>query len=169
LSGFRPYTKKSLYAAQNSIELTKTSRQIEHLPRMNFIIHVTFFLGKWNDELKMIIKYLKDGNTKEIIKISNRDIVKPDGLIDEYLFEKMPNWLSVIYESGAQYYYNSSCLYKNLWSEERKKINSEDPLDRFQESSYYIEVLLKYVKDEMPEVFLNCPASLNTNDFFKKI
>ncbi|MFZ2969625.1 MAG: hypothetical protein WA063_00605, partial [Minisyncoccia bacterium] len=119
------------------------------------------------NELKIIIKYLKENNTSEIIEISKKDAVKSGGLIDKDLYEKMPKWLSVIYKSGVQYYYDSSCRYKHLWNEKDKKIVSKD-LAIFQESSRCLEVLLKYIKDEVPEVFLNCPASKNINDFFKK-
>lgn len=161
------YTKNSLNVALSSIILSKTSRQIYQLPRINFIIHVTNTLNRWNEELKMIIKYIEENKTSEIIELSKRDTIMPKGLIDEYLYEKMPTWLSVIYESGAQYYYNSSCLNNDLWNEE-KKIIKKDYLNRFKESSDSLELLLKFIKDDVPEVFLNCPSSISTVNFFKK-
>ena len=162
------YTKKSLEAATSSIELTKISKQLEKLPDMHHVIHVTIFLEQWSDELQEVIKNMKENNIKEIIEISNKKNIKPEGLIRKWFFEKMPNWLSVIYASGAQYYYNSSCLYEYLWDEKNKKIRTDIYLDRLVESLYYLKILLKYINDEVPEVFLNCPASLNTSRFFEK-
>ncbi|MFA5360132.1 MAG: hypothetical protein WC349_04215 [Patescibacteria group bacterium] len=163
------YTKKTLEKTQKSIELYKISKQLEILPRVNFIIEVTMFLNKWNDELQEIIKLINENDIDKIIDFSKRKQVKSEGLIDKYLYEKMPQWLAVIYETGAQYYYNSSCMYKHLWDEKNNKLfNTKLYLDRLKESSYFLEVLLQYVKDEVPEVFLNAPAKLNTNDFFEK-
>lgn len=161
------YTKKALAEAQKSIELTKISKQIEILPRLNFIIDVEMFLSKWNNDIKEIINLIKKKDVEKIIDFSKKSITR-QGLIDKYLYEKMPAWLAVIYETGAQYYYNSSCLYKYLWDEENRKLrNPDDYLLRFEESAYYLETLLQYIKDEVPEVFLNAPASLSTRDFFK--
>lgn len=160
------YTKMALKEAQKSIELTKTVRQLEILPRLHFIIHVELYLNKWNNELKEVIKFYNEKNIEKIIEISKKSITQ-SGLLDKYLYEKMPQWLAVIYESGAQYYYNSSCLYKYLWDEKDCKLtNFNDAFDRFKESSYYLEVLLQYIKDEVPKVFLNTPDSINTRDFF---
>ncbi|PKL36344.1 hypothetical protein CVV38_00330 [Candidatus Peregrinibacteria bacterium HGW-Peregrinibacteria-1] len=161
------YTKKSLEAAKNSIELTKTLNQLEQLPDMHHVIHVTIYLERWNKELKEVIKTLKDNNKEKIIEISKRKSVEAKGLIQKWSFEKMPNWLSIIYASGAQYYYNSSGAYKYLWDEKSSKIDPYEYLSRFEESSYYLDILLKYIDDQVPEVFLNCPASLYTSDFFE--
>ncbi|MCK5320930.1 hypothetical protein KAJ61_06110 [Candidatus Parcubacteria bacterium] len=161
------YTKSALKEAQKSIELATVSRQLEVLPRSDYIIFVQTYLKRWRDELEYIVKYLEEKNDKEIKKISQKDI-KAKGLLDYYFYKKMPGWLAVIYSTGVQYYYNSSCLYKYLYDTEKKESNGEDYLDRFKESIYYLKILSNYIDNEVPEVFLNCPASKNLNDFIKK-
>lgn len=161
------FTRKALKVAINSVELAKTSRQVEMLPKMNFIIHVQYYLKKWSDEIEDVLKCSKSDNKDRMIDIFKKAPDSSSGLIDKWLFEKMPNWLSVIYETGAQYYYNSSCLFRHLRGKEEEKI-SHNFLKRFEESLNSLKILSKYIKDEIPEIFLNAPASLNTNDFFEK-
>lgn len=159
------YTKGALKEAQKSIKIATTSRQLELLPRIDYIIFVRTYLENWIEELNKVAEDLKNNNEDGIKKRAQRK-VRAKGLLDEYFYKEMPNWLSVIYSTGVQYYYNSSCLYEYLWDDKKKQIsNSEHYLERFDESIYYLNSLLKYIINEIPDVFLNCPASKNLNDF----
>jgi len=163
------YAKKALLKARRSIELSTMSKQLEMLSRSNYIIQVRISLTRWREELEKVLKYLKENNNNEIKKISNRKTIKKEGLLDEWLYYKMPEWLAIVYGSGVQYYYNSSYSYKYLWNKKENKISSpKDYVIRFKESIYFLKKLLEFLDYMLPEFYLNCPASLNTNEFFKK-
>ena len=160
------YANKSLKAAQDSLEIYKVSRQLEQLPKMEYIITVNIRLAEWKKELEELIGYIECNNLDKIIEFSKKSI-KRQSLIDKWDYENMPKWLSIIYLSGAQYYYNSSCLYEYLEKSNETKTGLINLLDRFKESVCCLGILLGYIQGEVPKVFLECPASLSARDFMK--
>jgi len=161
-------TKESLKVAKESIELSRIYRQLEQLPEKNAVIHVKNCLERWNDEIKQTIKYLEDEDKEKIIKLSEKKLIVKKELLDYYSYTEMKKWLAIIYATGVQYYYTSSCNYPYLYNKETEKIEYEHYLQRFKESNYYLEILLKYIDEQIPKVFLKCPAKYNTVDFLKQ-
>ena len=93
------------------------------------------------------------------------------------MYEKSPDWLAQLYMSGAKHYYNSMANLKYLWDENTGKGNlfmikhddkSEDLIDIFEESIYFIEKLKNYIKDTIPDAVLLAPDSISDERFLSK-
>lgn len=156
------FTKKSMNAAVDSIKLTKEYKQLDLLPKMNFILSVRARLETWQGNLAEIINYFENNNIEKINKIKDKKMVDAKGLVEKHIYENgnFPDWLSNVWLSGAQYYYDSVCLYGYINSE-----NYKEYVDRFNDSHNSIKLLLEYINDKIPDVFLNTPASKSDNDF----
>jgi hypothetical protein len=168
-------TRNSLKIANQAIEIGKEIRQLEMLPRADFVIRVRHDLEAWNEHLSKAAKLLeiniKEKNEQLYKEISQIAPNSPSGLIDRYMFENAPNWLSEIWITGARYYYSSTVNLYGLWDYELDKPNRRDYqaiIERCQESSFYIQRLLAYVDEIVPDVYLNCPASLSDEKFLTK-
>jgi hypothetical protein len=71
--------------------------------------------------------------------------------------------------SGAQYYYDAKAPQLYLWdsTNDLPKYDFVSPfLERCQVSLNGLKKLSTFIDDTVPEVYLNCPASLNDRDFF---
>lgn len=166
------YTRRSLNAARKSIEATRKARELEILPRANFIIKVQTDLERWKKDLLettgALEKAIRDKDSDLFREIANRSITSAKGLVDRYMYEKSPQWLSVIWVTGAQYYYDAKAPQRDLWNTETDEPNfsfGPDMISRFKESTAQIVKLISYINDIVPKVYLESPASLSDEDF----
>ena len=161
------YAKKSADYSKLSLDQLITSKQLEQLQYIHLIIHVQVAITLWKENIVEIAKHIESQDVSWLEKESN--ILKStwsNRIIDKYLYEKMPVWLSSIYQSGAQYYYNGKCILR---------IPANDLIEYWSRDNeiydiYWIvaslDQLLWYIKNEIPEIFLNTPESINIEDFF---
>jgi hypothetical protein len=156
--------RKSLEAANESIKLTKTSRQLEILPRAYFVIEVQIRIEYWQENLTKMIKWLKSGKPEDIKQLNGLAPKTPEGMVEKYLYDKMPDWLAEIWMTGAQYYYDSTASLRLI----KDGNNNEIYIQNCQDSLVRLKQLLTYIKDEIPDVFLQRPASIRDRDFLKE-
>lgn len=161
------YAKRSSDYWRLSLEQIITSRQLEQLQYIHLIIHVQVTITSWKKDL---IKLAKQIELQDIdwLEEETRLLRKTwsSWIIEKYLYEKMPIWLSSIYESWAQYYYNwKSILY--IPATDLIKYGTDDnELYNIYGVIGDLDKLLWYIRNEIPEVFLNAPDSINTDRFF---
>ncbi len=168
-------SKDTLIIANQSLIDDKKIREIQMLPKMNFVIHVQIQLETWliflqqtREELELAIEN-DNGDALETISGYGEKI--PEGIIDKFMYEHSPGWLSEIYEAGAQYYYACVTTLSSLWDMNEKKGRlpyCDSVIERFNEHIYAIEELLKYIHNTIPLVFLNAPARLSVDNFMAK-
>lgn len=168
-------TKKALLETKKSIEQDKINRQLTLLPKEGWIIQVRVELEHWQKELEEKSIKLKNAliknDTSILTELSNARIKKPDDLsLSKFQYDKMPAWLSEIWLSGAQYYYDAiastSSPYINT-NEQGKTTLIKMLSDRCDKNSSAIKELIGYISDMIPEVILETPASVNNSEFFK--
>ncbi|MCX5886673.1 MAG: hypothetical protein NT096_12325 [Proteobacteria bacterium] len=145
---------------------------MEILPRANFIITVQNDLQQWKKEFQETITALhaisQERDRNALHAIAQRGLRSPKGLINRYMYEHSQNWLSVIWVTGAQYYYNSKAPQCELWNDRTNEPNFnfiDMMIDRYQESIAGLTALLSYVDDIVPKAYLESPASLNDEAF----
>ncbi len=164
---------QSLAATRKSIDDAKIQRQLEVLPEAFYVIHVRVNLENWKkdliekrDKLELAIKNNDDDILRELSEIH----IKNPGDLDlsRFLFDKMPAWLGQIWISGAQYYYNATASFQELWGRGGGQYSLAKALIvQCVESEKSISVLLGYIKDMVPFVILDTPASLSNDKFFR--
>jgi hypothetical protein len=166
-------TRKSLKAAQSSIELSIKTMQIEMLPKAGWAIEVRVKLKGWINDLKKVVELsnsaLETQNSSLMKRLSEGGMKSPKGLVRKSVYEHAPNWLSIILISGAQYYYDAKAPQLYLWDSTNdlpKYDFVSSFLERCEDSLNGLNKLLTFIDDTVPEVYLNCPASLNDRDFF---
>lgn len=168
-------TKKALLETRKSIEQDKINRQLTLLPKEGWIIQVRIELEHWQKELEEKSVKLKNAliknDTSILTELSNTRIKKPDDLsLSKFQYEKMPAWLSEIWLSGAQYYYDAiastSSPYTNA-DEQGKTTLIKMLSDRCDKNGASIKKLLEYISDMIPEVILETPASVSNSEFFR--
>ena len=143
-----------------SINATKIKRLIHWLNEIDF-------QGLKDNPGRGRRSQLKDADRLQF----KEDLIKSpkDLSLNRFLYDNMPSWLRELWMSGAQYYYDAIAplpyVYKDVtpnysyaqsWIKER----SEDSLRA-------ISKLLEYLKDMVPPVILNTPASLSDKDFLR--
>ena len=166
--------RRSLTVTKKSIDDAKTQRQLEILPKFTWVIEVQVQLEHWKKDLQEKKDMLQKGVDKKdkdmFKKASDTKIKSPKDLsLNRFIYDNMPSWLRELWMSGAQYYYDAIAplpyVYKDVtpnysyaqsWIKER----SEDSLRA-------ISKLLEYLKDMVPPVILNTPASLSDKDFLR--
>jgi hypothetical protein len=166
--------KKSFEAAKYSISREHMRRQLETLPKFNFVIQVEMDLTRWADDLNKKRKKLelslkrKDGNILK--ELSNTETRTPKDIgLNKFPYENMPAYLRELWMSGVQYYFNAMVVMQCLWKEGDGPQFSlaEDLKYRCIESEDAIADLLGYLSNIVPPVILNTPASLSDNDFLR--
>jgi hypothetical protein len=171
-------TRKSLRAAQKSIEDTTITRQIAHLDHLHWVINVQVDLERWQKHLNKTANEILDAGVRKDIEslksIASNGITRPDQLhLNKFSYDNMPSWLREIWLSAAQYYYNAIVCTITVWSD------SGEPdyyfgyarrlaEGRFAESSHAISKLLGYINNMVPPVMMHSPASINDNEFLTK-
>ncbi|MCD6169218.1 MAG: hypothetical protein J7J76_01520 [Candidatus Latescibacteria bacterium] len=103
-------TRNSLKIAKETIDETRKARQLEILPRANFVICVIGSLERWLEDVNEIVGKLEKAVTQrdqDVLRgLSKQGLKSPKNLIDKFMYEHAPNWLSAIWVTGAQYYYD---------------------------------------------------------------
>jgi hypothetical protein len=165
-------TRKALDTARTSIESSRKTRELEDLPRASLIIIVQNDLLKWKKELQDAISSLRiisqSQDSNELRTLGHRGLKSPKGLIIKYRYEHCPNWLSVIWVTGAQYYYNAKAPQCDLWNDRTNQPNFnfvEMMISLYQKSIEGLTDLLAYIDDIVPKAYLESPASLNDESF----
>jgi len=167
-------TKKALLETRKSIEQDKINRQLSLLPKVGWIIQVRVELELWQKELEERSVKLKEAllkNDENILKeLSGARIKKPSDLgLSKYQYDKMPEWLSEIWLSGAQYYYDAMASMFYLYEDGKGKfVLAEGLSNRCVKNGTSIKKLLEYISDMIPEVILETPASTNNSEFFRE-
>ena len=113
-------------------------------------------------------KVLDDQDPHLLLQLERFGLDTPANMIDKFMFEKGPDWLSTLLVSAAQYHYNTACNFKTLSLHKDDKFRlsfTVSMLDRCRDSIYAIKDILGYVDDMIPEVILSCPASINDEKF----
>lgn len=166
-------TKKALLETRKSIEQDKINRQLSLLPEVGGIILVRVELEQWQKELEERSIKLKEALLKKdenILKeLSNTRIKQPNNLrLSKYQYDKIPVWLSEIWLSGAQYYYDAMASMSYLYEDGKGKfILIEGLSNRCDKNGSSIKKLLEYISDMIPEVILETPASVSNREFFR--
>lgn len=119
-------------------------------------------LFEWIKEIQSIRDLINKNDSNKLKKMER--FIDCKWILNEHFYKNMPDRLATIYESWAQYYYNSSCLFWSVYDENNWITDYYD--SRFKESIFYIEQLRKIIKDEVLDVILNTPASINIEKFF---
>ena len=161
---------RSLEAARQSVDDAKLSRQLEILPNHGWVFSVNADLTSWIHELTIksaeIRTIVKERNNDLLLNLFSSRITRPADLhLRKYDRENMPLWLSQLWVSAAQYYYNAIILLSPKW-----RIDSVYGLnsyaERLDESLSAIKIIQKYLSDMVPEVIGETPASINDDSFF---
>jgi hypothetical protein len=157
-----------------SIDREETNRQISLLPKFEYIIEVRTELEAWkrnlNELTEELLASLKTKKLIELKKTSTYNIKNPTDLrLSKYQYDNMPDWLSQLWLSGAQYYYSGLGSIDFLGEDKNYKDSlAHSLIERANDSSQSIEELLNYISDMVPEVILNTPASVQNREFFRR-
>lgn len=167
-------SKKALEMSNDSFKNAINEKQLEALPQYTWIIHVQIFLDKWHQDLtkkrEILINAVKFKDDKALERLSLRATKSPkDLLIDRESYEVMPEWLRVIWMSGAQHYYNAAPSFSYLWDKEKgASFSLAKTLDTVcADSLRSISELKYYINNLVPHAILDTPAKLSDNDFLK--
>jgi len=165
-------TRNALDAARDSIESSRKARQMEILPRASFIITVQNDLRQWKTEFQTTITTLEEISARQdaaaLHAIALQGLTSPKGLVNRHMYERSPNWLSVIWVTGAQYYYNAKAPQRELWRDNTNQPNFnfiDMMIVRYRDSITGLTSLLSYINDIVPEAYLESPASIGDDAF----
>jgi len=162
--------KRSLETTKQSMELSLKERYIENLPESNSIIFVNMKLTEWRENLIQIKPLLKKSmrrlDDKLIDLISKKGLVSPKGLVRKFYYNNASPWLSTMYITGAQYYYDCMAPITYLCNKQKPDYISGSLIERVADSIKHISELLCFIKDIVPESYLECPASVKDESFF---
>lgn len=165
-------TRKSLRAANRSIDLSIKTMHVEMLPNANWVIQVQVELERWRDDLKRVIVDSKEAvvnhDASQMMDLARTGLKTPSGLVSRFGAKHAPSWLSTIWISGAQYYYDAKAPQISLWNKRDNMPWFEfvpDLVDRCQDSIRGLQGLLDLINDVVPSVYLNCPASVKDESF----
>jgi len=165
--------KRALNTTKQSIDNAKIERQLEVLPKFTWVIEVQVALESWNKDLQekreKLQQALSENNENVLKELSNTCIRSSKDLaLNRFLYDNMASWLRKIWMSGAQYYYDAVASMQYLWRDDDAQfLLAKDLKKRCTESSEAISILLDYIKDMIPPVILNTPASLSDKDFLR--
>ncbi len=167
-------SKLALLETKKSIDQEKVNRQISLLPKVEWIIEVDVQLKMWQEKseenYKKPTKALTEKDDKILKELSNKHIKKPSDLgLSKYQYEKMPEWLSQLWLSGAQYYYEGLGSMESIHKDGKPNYGLAEMLvQNCAESSYALAQLRTYISDMVPQVILDTPARINSGEFFIK-
>ena len=175
--GFTVYqsrlTRDTLLETKKSIDQEKVNRQISLLPKFEWIIEVDVELKHWQEDLEEISQKLKEAFAKKdnniLEELSKTNTKNPSDLrLSKYQYEKMPDWLSQLWLSGAQYYYDAMASMQFLHKDGKGEFGLAEMLyQRCDNSAYSISKLRGYISGMIPEVILETPASTRNSEFFR--
>lgn len=166
--------KQSLATTKKSIDDAKTQRQLEILPKFTWVIEVQVQLEHWKKDLQerkgLLQKGMVEKNNEMFQKASDTRIKSPKDLsLNKFLYDNMPVWLRELWMSGTQYYYDAIAALPYVYKDEKPNYNYAESWikERSEDSLQAISKLLEYLKDMVPPVILNTPASLSDEDFLR--
>ncbi len=163
--------RKSLEAAEASIKLSIKTTQIQMLPEAGWTIHVRVRLKAWIKDLTEIAEQAGQAaqvqDASLVKSLADKAMRSPKGLVSKHTRGNAPKWLWVVLISGAQYYYDAKAVQSNLWDcgEKAPFFLIQDFQASCRSSIAGLNKLLSVISDIVPEVYSNCPASLNDSDF----
>jgi hypothetical protein len=166
-------TRETLLGTKKSIDQEKVNRQISLLPKFEWIIEVDVELKHWQEDLEKRSKKLKEAFVKKdhsiLEELSKTNTKNPSDLkLSKYQYEKMPDWLSQLWLSGAQYYYDAMASMQFLFKDSKGEFGLAEMLyQRCDSSAYSIAELRVYISGMIPEVILETPASTRNSEFFR--
>lgn len=166
--------KRTFNVTKKSIDDAKTQRQLEILPKFSWVIEVQVQLERWENDLRerkgILQKGLNKKDNEMVKKASDTRIKSPKDLsLNKFLYNDMPSWLRELWMSGAQYYYDAIDPLPYVYKDEKPNYSYGQSWlnERSENSLRAISKLLEYLKDMVPPVILNTPASLSDKDFLR--
>ena len=161
---------------RKSVQMAQHTTEISDLPKANAVINVQVFLNKWKTELDLIItdeKYIRAQVQAADITLGEKyGLTTPKGLIIKPVYDSLPPWLQIICMSAAQYYYDckasASLLSSDGFNTETKLRLLPDIVDRARANASRIKEMLSYIEKMVPEWYLNCPASIQDDQFMDR-
>lgn len=166
--------KKSFDIANESFVKDKQIRELELLHNLYPITQVEARFNRWLEDLgniKIELEVISKNKDENALKqIAQRGLKTSKGLIDKNALGSSDDWLLQIYVTGARYYYYSMAELNNLWDDDKQKGNLhllepsktiERIFDRLETSINSIVELKDYIKNAIPGVILEAPASLS--------
>jgi len=107
---------------------------------------------KSEENYKKLTGALADKDDEVLKELCNKHIKKPSDLgLSKYQYEKMPEWLSQLWLSGAQYYYEGLGSMEYLYKDGQPDYGLAEMLvNNCAESSYALAQLRTYISDMVP-------------------
>lgn len=162
--------RESLKETRKGIDQEVRNRQISLLPKFEWIIQVDTELSFWEKELRKESNELKElhkSNNFTKIDTNKRLIKNPRDLdLSKFQYENMPEWLSQLWLSGAQYYYNAIALSDINYLKNADLVKMR--YERCDRSVSAIRKLRNYINNMVPDVILETPASLRNSEFLSQ-
>lgn len=169
-------SRRSLEAARKSIEDASLGRQLATLPEAGWVIEVQVALDHWHDELERrrdnIRRALLNKDASLLKEASKTHIKKPSDVgLHPFLLDKMPEWLKQLWFSGAQYYFNAAVCLPYVMKDASETPNWDYAIsfvdERCTDSILAIEKLRSYIREMVPLVILQTPASVSSAEFVR--
>jgi len=164
--------KTSMDATTRSTDLAIRTMQIEMLPSANWVIQVQVALERWSRDLESVIETAsaaeRQRDSERLHALARAGLRTPKGLVRRFAAEHTPGWLSTIWLTGAQYYYDAKAPQTGLWKEADNEPWFEfvpDFIVRCKDSLNGIQQLLQMIDDVVPAAYLHSPAGLSDERF----
>jgi hypothetical protein len=173
-------TRRAVQFAASSFEDARRDLYFQQLPKASVVTHVLVTIGRWKAEVEENISLLEQVSRKASLdllrELARKGSDAPRGLINRAVYDACPGWLQTVYEVGAQYYYDYSCLVRSLWDDEKDSptfsveisMGVAAAITRAKESSFGLSKLEKLFHGLLPEVYLRSPASVDERKFFDR-
>jgi len=173
LSAYQTWlTRESLLAAKYALDLSRKQEHLGLLPRMHFILDAKVKMENWLkilSEAEGIMNRALEAKDPHLLpQLERLGLDTPKDMIDKFMYEKSPEWLSTLLVTAAQYHYTTACNFRSLSrfkDDETYFSFTADLLNRCRESISAIKEILGYLEDMIPDVVLNSPASINDDKF----
>jgi len=160
---------------RRSIQTSERVKQISDLPKVNWVIHLRYYIEKWKADLEQIIadeRYIRAQVQKGDSKLGKKyGLDTPKGLIIKPTYEGLPDWMQVILMTAAQYYYNCKGLASYLSSNQEPQSTLRllpDVIDQAKIGVSRMTELLSYIDDMAPQWYLDSPASIAEREFMDR-
>ena len=159
---------------RKSVQMAQRTTEISDLPKANAVISVQYSLNKWKTELEQIItdeKYIRAQVQAADTTLGEKyGLTTPKGLIIKPVYDFLPPWLQIILMAAAQYHYDCKSLASCL-SDEKSDFALRllpEIISRAKVGVSRITEMLSYIEKMVPEWHLNCPASIQDDQFMDR-
>lgn len=163
---------KSLRVSWLSLEKTRRQEHISFLPRMHFIIYARCRMQEWLktlSEAEMIMKRVLDNQDPHLLpQLGRLGLDTPANLIEKAMVELGPDWLSTLLYSAAQYHYSTvgNLNFLSQYADDKTCFRATtDIISRCRDSIFAIKEIQACLEDMIPDVILECPASIDSEKF----